>query len=171
VAIDTIGRVDDVLDVEDDEIDGDEVLSTARDDDIRKLLGGDAELFKSWLHQGGVLVKDIVQVSPSLLDISEHPPRQASVRISVHEELHVEEVSDLGIVEGEDPFEQNDIRSVDCRELAGYASICFEVIDGDFCWPPFVYVVEARFHQWNVKSIRMVEIKHPLLSTHNLRGV
>jgi len=64
VSIDTIGRVNDVLDMEDDEIDGDEVLSTARNDDVCKLLGGDAELFKSWLHQGSILVKHVVRFLP-----------------------------------------------------------------------------------------------------------
>lgn len=171
MSIDTIGRVNDVLDMEDDEIDGDEVLSTARNYDVCKLLGGDAELFESWLHQGSILVKHIVQVSASLLDISEDPPRQASVSIGVHEELHVEEVSDLGIVESEDSFEQDDIGSVDGRELVGDPSIGFEVINGYFCWPSFVYVMKTRLHQRYVKSVRMVEIKHSLLCAHNfLRG-
>lgn len=43
--------------------------------------------------------------------------RETGVRICVHEKLHLEQVSDLLGVEGQDPFKEHHIRGVDSDRL------------------------------------------------------
>lgn len=43
--------------------------------------------------------------------------RETSVRICVHEKLHLEQVSDLLRVEGQDPFKEHHIRGVNSDRL------------------------------------------------------
>jgi len=161
---------DNVLYVHDNKVNGDGVLGAPRDDDIRELLGGDTELFEGGLDQAGVLVEHMVQITSSLLNVSEDTPGETGVCIGVDEQFHVEEISDLGVVEGEDTLEQDHIRGVDRRELVRDASIRLEVVDRYFGRSSFVYVVQARLHQGDVESVGVVEIKHPLLGAHDFRG-
>ena len=54
-----------------DKIYGHSVLCPPGYDDVSVLLGGQAELIKGWLHEGGVLAQHVVQLTAALLYVSQ----------------------------------------------------------------------------------------------------
>ena len=58
-----------------DQINGHNVLCPPRYDHVCILLGWNTKLFKCWLHQGGVLMKNMLQVSASVFNISHDSSR------------------------------------------------------------------------------------------------
>merc|ERR1712106_245669 len=101
-----------------DEIYGYIIFSSPWYDDVSILLGGQAELLEGWLHEGGVLVQHVLKITATFLDVSQDTPCESGVCISVYEELHVEEVSKLGVVEDQDAFHQHHVRGVDRSHLS-----------------------------------------------------
>ena len=51
------------------------ILRPPWDNNICIFLGWNAKLLKSWLNQCCVLVKNMLKVSPTLLNISQHSPK------------------------------------------------------------------------------------------------
>ena len=90
------------------------VVRAPRNDDVSKLLGGDAELLKGGLDELYVLVQhlyiyctvlyctvmycmSLLHVSPQLVHVLQHALSQPAVRVSVDKQLHVEQITDLRI--------------------------------------------------------------------------
>merc|ERR1719220_1023129 len=95
------------------EVDGNGILGPARNNHVRVFFGRQAELFKSWLHQACVLVKNIFEIPSPVPDVPHHPPGKSCVCISVNKEFEMEEVPQPREVEDEDALDQDHVRAVD----------------------------------------------------------
>lgn len=62
-------------------------------------------------------MQDDHKLAPPVLGVAQDAPGKPRVRVRVDEELHVEQVADLGEVEDQDAFDEDDVRVVDQLEL------------------------------------------------------
>ena len=61
-------------------------------------------------------------------------PRQPSIRVCVHEQLQVEQFSNLWEVKDQDALDHHHVRWVYGGELSGYSGIRLEIIHRDLGW-------------------------------------
>lgn len=100
------------VDMLDDELDGDFVLSASRDDDVRVGHQGGDVVVEGGLHHLRVLLDDALQFAAPLRDVALEAPRQPHVGVGVHEDLHVQHIQHLRVVEREDALEDYHVRPV-----------------------------------------------------------
>ena len=141
---------------------GHHILSPPWYNHICIFLGWNAKLLKCRLDQCSVLVKDMLKVSTSLLDISQHSPEdkktqamlwtarplpcQPCVSICVHKQLKVEHFSNLRKVEDQYSLHHDNIWWVDDCELSRYSGIGLEIINWDFGWSALEDVLVKHYN-------------------------
>ena len=136
-----------VGDVLTDQVDGDLVVRASRDDHVGELLGRDTELFKCRLDKLDVLVENLVHITPELVNILQNSLGKPTVSIRINEQLHVEQIPNLGwelglgfqywqhhylwIVERENAFKEDHINliGIDSDVFIDHARVELEIID------------------------------------------
>ena len=88
------------------------ILTTAGNNDVSVGIRRSNESVIRGLDVVLVLLEDAVNVSTSVGDITLQPPGEPHVGICVDEDLHVEHVTDVLVVEGEDALEDDDVGTV-----------------------------------------------------------
>lgn len=85
--------------------------------------------------------------------ISLTSPRQPGVGVGVDKQFHVKQVPDVLLVEDEDTLEEDDVRREDLAELARFAGVGLEVVDGHLGRLAVLDVTEAVQHQVVVERV------------------
>ena len=78
-----------------------------RNNNVCVFHGGFDELIIAWLNKFIVLLKDILDSSASLRDISLDSPRQTDVVVGHHKDLQVHQVPEPLLIEGENSLKYN----------------------------------------------------------------
>lgn len=151
-----------------------------------------AELIEGRFHERHVLRQHLIQVATALLDVARHTARQSRVRVGVHEQFHVEQVTDRLEVEHQNALEQDHVGRVNgdnvlrapARKHAFGLSMCpVEMeppthlqrirlvvvrLDGDFL--AVQDLLQHGQHLRFVERIRMVEIEQAFVGLRLLGG-
>jgi len=149
-----------------DEVYGNLVVWTSRNDHIGKFLGWNAKLFKGWLDKLNVLVQNLVHITSKLVNILQNSLGQSGVGISVDEELHVEHVSHFRRVECQNTLEENHVHLArfDGSKVVHHPGVGLEVVHRDSRVFPIDNVLQTGEHQLVIESVRMIKVEKSLSS-------
>src|SRR5690606_24064723 len=112
----------------DQDLEGDVVVATLRDDEVGPPPGGLDELLVHRAHRSVVLLADRGERAAALLEVAPDAAEHPDVGVGVHEDLDVELLADRRRDEGEDPLDQ-DHRGRHHLAGPGRPGVAAEVVD------------------------------------------
>ena len=150
------------LDLGDDHLDGDGVLSAARHDDVGVALAGLHELQVHRLHRRQVLVEDLLQRPAAFGHVAPDPPHQPDVRVGIDKHLHVAQRPNALVDEQQDPVDHDHVRRRDALG-ARTPRVRHEVVHRLLDRLAARQVLEVRDEQVEIERVRMVPVDLPPL--------
>ena len=110
------------------------------------------------LDGGQILVDHAVQRAAALLDVADDAAQNAHIGVGVHEYLHIHQVAQLGGVEDQNTFDNDDRRGLHENDLVA------AVVDGVVIHRHLHRVAGAQLpqvgdHQRRVKAVRVVVVQ------------
>lgn len=76
-----------------------------------------AKLLERRLHEVHILIQNLLQIPPPLVNVARHATCESRVRVRVDEQLHMEQFPHLGEVKHQDSLEEHHIRRIDGERL------------------------------------------------------